>query len=119
MLINGIKATNYTKSDTSLTMTLICTVDKALSMNTNIIKVMTDQGDLVEQFVGYAKLSATVNALTKEVTLNCFKDENEIMSTVSSAIESNDSQHQEMMLAVAELGSMIAKAPVTKGVNVG
>lgn len=108
MLINGIKATNYAKSDTSLTMTLICTVEQALSMDTDVVKVMTDQGDLVEQFVGYMKLSAVVDATTKEVTLNCFKDKNNITRVLSSLIEKNENSHNEIMMAVAELGTLVA-----------
>lgn len=118
MLINGIKATNYVKTDTSLAMSLVCTVDDALAMDTAVIKVTTDQGNLVEKFIGYEKLSATVNAATKEVTLNCLKDDGGILHTLSTAIENNDEQHQELMLAVAELGTLVATISA-KGANIG
>lgn len=90
MLINGIKATNYSALGETLLMQLSCAADEALAMDTSIVKVTTDDGDLVEQFIGYTKLSASVDAITKEVTLKCFKDDSGITQAMSSLIESNE-----------------------------
>lgn len=72
MKINGKIAYDYTHAGNDLMLILGCTVDEALAMNTAMIEVRTDAGDLVETFVGYAKRRAAVDAITGRVTLELF-----------------------------------------------
>lgn len=115
MLINGIKATNYSASEDNLLMQLSCTADEALEMDTTSIKVTTDDGDLVEQFSGYLKVSATVDAITKDVTLKCILDTSNIgaiSSSLSKRIDEVDSNVKAMSSSLdILLGESISVIP--------
>lgn len=92
MLVNGIKSNDYKTINEELNIILVCTAEEALAMDTTIIKVTTDQGDLVEQFVGFVKISATVNAVSGEVTLKCVKDNSETLTSLIKANEDSTSR---------------------------
>lgn len=84
MLINGIKAThNYVQGDL-LHLVLECTAEEALAMDTAHVKVTTDAGDLAQEYIGWAKQSATVDATTGRVTLVCYRDEDGAGAAVSA-----------------------------------
>lgn len=107
MLVNGFKSTNYSTSGESLFIQLICSVDEALSMNTNVITVTTDQGTFVERFVGYLKVSATVDAVTEEVTLKCVKDNSETLTSLIKANEDSTSRLDTVENAIVELAMLM------------
>ena len=84
MLINGLKGIdNYTK-DNQLILVLNCTAEEALTMDTSHVEVRTDAGDLAEEYFGYAKQSATVDAVTGYVTLTCYHDEDGAGASVAA-----------------------------------
>ena len=79
MKINNIKATGYRTRDNILELDLVCNIDEALAIiDTTVIKVITEQNDLVEQFMGYVKFSAMTDIATNKVILKCFKDKDNI-----------------------------------------
>lgn len=107
MLINNIKATNYSASDETLLMQLSCTADEALAMDATVITVTTDQGDLVEQFVGFVKISVTVDAVSGEVTLKCVKDDSETLTSLIKANEDSTSRLDTVENAIIELAMLM------------
>ncbi|MBQ9955831.1 MAG: hypothetical protein IJO87_10500 [Eggerthellaceae bacterium] len=74
MLVNGIKYHNHAEGANFLNLVLGGTVDQALAMDTSRIQFITDEGDLAEEFFGFVKKSATVDAATGRVTLHCVLD---------------------------------------------
>ena len=119
MLINGIKATNSYVQGNQLFLVLECTADEALAMDTAHVKVTTDEGDLAEEYIGYAKQSVTVDANTGGVTLVCFHDEdgtgaavNALASELIAEKAKNadlQAQVEEQALAIEELATIIAE----------
>lgn len=107
MKINGIKSNDYKIVDEELNIILVCTAEEALAMDTTIIKVTTDQGDLVEQFVGFIKISATVNAMSGEVTLKCVKDDSETLTSLIKANEDSTSRLDTVENAIVELAMLM------------
>ena len=76
MYINGLKGIhNYTQGN-QLILIFECSAEEALAIDTSHVKVVTDAGDVADEYFGYAKQSATVDAVTGHVTLTCYHDEN-------------------------------------------
>ena len=61
MKINGITALDYKSQGDLLQLTGLAasSLEEITSMDTTLVKVQTDDGDLVEAFAGYAMRSAT------------------------------------------------------------
>lgn len=66
MKINGITALDYKAQDNLLELTGLTgsSLEDITSMDTALVKVQTDDGDLVEAFAGYALRSVTYDLTT-------------------------------------------------------
>ena len=72
MKINGIKALDYRARATSLTLTLTeTTFDAVSNLNTALVEVRTDDGDLVEAHGGYALRAITYDKDKQTYTVVC------------------------------------------------
>ena len=72
MKINGIKALDYQCQDGSLTLTLTeTTFDAVSNLNTALVEVRTDDGDLVEAHGGYALRAITDDKDKQTYTAIC------------------------------------------------
>ena len=122
MKINGITAYDYAQSSERLDLVLGCTVDEALTLDPSRIEVVTDAGDLVEAFAGYAIKSATVDAQTERVTLTLVYDADGLGAGLSALAGDNaklkaqvsdlQTQMDDQASAIEELGTMAASTDV-------
>ena len=72
MKINGIKALDYQCQGDSLTLTLTeTTFDAVSNLNTALVEVRTDDGDLVEAHGGYALRAITYDKDKQTYTAIC------------------------------------------------
>ena len=72
MKINGIKALDYQCQGDSLTLTLTETDFETVSnLNTALVEVRTDDGDLVEAHGGYALRAITYDKDKQTYTVTC------------------------------------------------
>ena len=72
MKINGIKALDYQCQDDRLTLTLTETDFETVSnLNTALVEVRTDDGDLVEAHGGYALRAITYDKDQQTYTVAC------------------------------------------------
>lgn len=118
MYINGLKGINNYIQGNQLILILECTADEALAMDTTHVQVATDQGDLAEEYFGYAKQSAMVDAVTGQVTLVCYHDTDGAGAAVTALGEALAAEKQknadlqaqveEQALAIEELAAMLA-----------
>lgn len=72
MKINGITALDYEHQGASLVLVLSeTTLEDIVSLDTSLVEIKTDDGDLVEAFAGYALRSVTydLDAQTYTATL--------------------------------------------------
>lgn len=118
MNINGVTAYDYTQAGNDLALVLGCTVDEALAMNTAIIEVRTDAGDLVETYAGYTKRSATIDAITGRVTLSLFAAGDGTAAAVDAlAKQAADMQAKldKQAAAIEELSIIATGGGVSKG----
>lgn len=91
MKVNGITCLDYHEGgDGSLTFVLDCTAEKALEMDTLIVNVVTDEGDIAERFVNLVKVSATVDAQSKQVSLRCAAATGDMAKAVTDIVEKVD-----------------------------
>lgn len=87
MKANGITCLDYYGGgDGSLTFVLDCTADEALAMDTLIVDVETDDGDLAARFVNLVKISASVEAQSKQVSLHCAAATGDMAKAVSDIV---------------------------------
>ena len=87
MKANGITCLDYYGGgDGSLTLILGCTAEEALTMDTLTVDVTTDDGDLAARFVNLVKVSATVDAQTKQVSLLCAAATGDMAKAVSDIV---------------------------------
>lgn len=119
MKVNNITSTDYRAIGDMLEIDFSCTVEEALGINPSIIEVCTDDGDFVESFVGYSKKSATVDAVTKKVTLTLVRGADGAVINSMSAMQAQNNdlraQVEEQALAIEELASMLAEMEASNG----
>lgn len=99
MKVNNIKSDDYISLDGNLDIVLDCSVVEALGMDTSIIEIRTDDGDLVESFAGYIKKSATIDAITNKVTLHCFlpnDNSSEVLNTLLQQMQAMQKEINEL-----------------------
>lgn len=99
MKVNNIKSDDYISLDGNLDIVLDCSVVEALGMDTSIIEVRTDDGDLVESFAGYIKKSATIDVITNKVTLHCFlpnDNSSEVLNTLLQQMQAMQKEINEL-----------------------
>ena len=122
MKINEITAYDYSQVGERLDIVFGCTVDEALALDPSSIEVVTDAGDLVEAFAGYAIKSATVDAQTKRVTLSLVYDADGLGAGINALAGDNaklkaqvfdlQTQMDDQASAIEELGTMAASTDV-------
>jgi hypothetical protein len=92
MKINGIKALDYQCQGDSLTLTLTeTTFDAVSNLNTALVEVRTDDGDLVEAHGGYALRAITYDKDKQTYTVACTTaaDDTQLVSKVEELETSN------------------------------
>lgn len=101
MKANGITCLDYYGGgDGSLTLVLDCTAEEALAMDTLVVDIETDDGDLAARFVNMVKISASVDAQSKQVSLRCAAATGDMAKAVSDIVAKVDVVEQ----AAAEAG---------------
>ena len=119
MKINNITAYDYyLQNENSLVLILGCSVDEALKIDTSLLEVKTDDGNLVEAFGGYRKRSAAIDIDTGRVSLLCYLDTDGSGAAVDALAKQLTAEKQknadlqaqveEQALAIEELAAMIA-----------
>lgn len=109
MRINGLTAYDCrSPRDGRLDLVLGCTVDEALSMDCSRVEVRTDAGDLADVYAGYAAKSASVDAMTKRVTLTLVYDADGIGAGIEALAQENLSLRKQLDDAQAQLDEQAA-----------
>lgn len=119
MQFNGIKCISYEVNGNELAIVAEGNVNDVLSVTSNHISFVTDEGDLVEEFFGYIKKSATYDVITGRVTLLCALDTDGHGATIAALGEALASekaknadlqaQVEEQAAAIEELAAIIAE----------
>ena len=103
MKINGIKALDYQCQGDSLTLTLSeTTFDAVSNLNTALIEVRTDDGDLVEAHGGYALRAITYDKDKQTYTAICTADD-----TTAQAISQLVSKVEELETSNTALAAQV------------
>ena len=119
MKINGITAYDYSQVGERLDLALGCAVDEALAFDASRIEVVTDAGDLVEAFAGYAVKSATVDAQTGRVTLSLVHDADGLGAGMSALATENAALKARLDDAQAQLDEQAAAIEELAGIAAG
>lgn len=91
MLVNGISARSVNQSGDSLEVALSCDISDALAMDDSVLTVTTDEGSVTDVFSGYQRLSTSIDAGTRYVTISYRIDRSGLgnsLSQIASAVES-------------------------------
>lgn len=124
MLINGIEAKSYTHEGDKLNVVFAASIDAVISMEQEVVTVQTDSGSIVETFSGYVKRRVYIDMTTGYVGADFLLMDGDIAKSLSSlaeqvsqvASQSNEkmeevkAQNDEIMLAIAELGTLVTGA---------
>ena len=87
MKINGIKALDYQCQGDSLTLTLTeTTFDAVSNLNTALVEVRTDDGDLVEAHGGYALRAITYDKDKQTYTVACTAADDTTAQAISQLV---------------------------------
>lgn len=87
MKINGITATDYRNEGDQLTLWLSAeNLDQITAMPTDVLRVETDSGDLVECFAGYALASVLYDAVTDAFCAELTRDADGSVKRVYDAL---------------------------------
>ena len=121
MKINGIKALDYQCQGDSLTLVLSeTTFDAVSNLNTALVEVRTDDGDLVEAHGGYALRAITYDKDKQTYTVACTTAADD---TTAQAITKLASKGEELetsntaLAAQADYNSMMTDTEVAYMVN--
>ena len=103
MKINGIKALDYQCQGDSLTLVLSeTTFDAVSNLNTALVEVRTDDGDLVEAHGGYALRAITYDKDKQTYTVACTADD-----TTAQAISQLVSKVEELETSNTALAAQV------------
>ena len=113
MNINGITALDYERQGNSLALILSgATFEEVSTMDTALLEVRTDDGDLVEAFAGYALRSITYDtaAQTYRAVLALATDDNtaKTLDSMAAKIVELQSASYDVMDALTELAGIVA-----------
>ena len=113
MKVNGITALDYERQGDSLALVLSDTNFEAVSgMDTALLEVRTDDGDLVEAFAGYALRSITYDtaAQTYKAVLVLAADDStaKALDSITAKIVELQSASNDVMDALTELAGIVA-----------
>ena len=105
MKINGIKALDYQCQGDSLTLTLTeTTFDAVSNLNTALVEVRTDDGDLVEAHGGYALRAITYDKDKQTYTVVCTTAADD---TTAQAISQLTTMVEELKVSNEALASQV------------
>ena len=105
MKINGIKALDYQCQGDSLTLTLTeTTFDAVSNLNTALVEVRTDDGDLVEAHGGYALRAITYDKDKQTYTVVCTTAADD---TTTQAISQLTTMVEELKVSNEALASQV------------
>ena len=105
MKINGIKALDYQCQGDSLTLTLTeTTFDAVSNLNTALVEVRTDDGDLVEAHGGYALRAITYDKDKQTYTVACTTAADD---TTAQAISQLTTMVEELKVSNEALASQV------------
>lgn len=105
MKINGIKALDYQCQGDSLTLTLTKTDFETVSgLNTTLIEVRTDDGDLVAAYGGYALRAITYDKDKQTYTVVCSTAADD---TTAQAISQLAAQVEELTTSNTALAAQV------------
>lgn len=104
MKINGIKALDYQCQGDSLTLVLSeTTFDAVSNLNTALIEIRTDDGDLVEAHGGYALRAITYDKDKQTYTVACTTADD----TTAQAISQLTTMVEELKVSNEALASQV------------
>lgn len=124
MKANNIKALDYSASGERLTLSLSeTTMEEVTGMDTSLVTIQTDAVDTVEVFVGYALKSVTydLTAATYLAILERSAEDNTSaaldaltaqLTTVTTQTVEQAAKLEDVMSALAELGTIVAGGTV-------
>ena len=124
MKANNIKALDYSASGERLTLSLSgTTMEEVTGMDTSLVTIQTDAGDTVEVFAGYTLKAVTydLTAATYLAVLVRGADDGtsaaldtlaEKVTTVTTKTAEQSAQLEDVMTAMAELGTIVAGGTV-------
>lgn len=113
MKVNGMTALDYERQGNSLALILSgATFEEVSTMDTALLEVRTDDGDLVEAFAGYALRSITYDtaARTYKATLTLAADDStaKALDSITAKIVELQSASNDVMDALTELAGIVA-----------
>ena len=113
MKVNGITALDYERQGNSLALILSgATFEEVSTMDTALLEVRTDDGDLVEAFAGYALRSITYDtaAQTSQAALALATDDStaKTLDSMAAKIVELQSASNDVMDALTELAGIVA-----------
>ena len=107
MKINGIKALDYQCQGDSLTLTLTETDFETVSnLNTALVEVRTDDGDLVEAHGGYALRAITYDKDKQTYTVACTTAADGTVSQLVSKVEELETSNTALAAQVDYISMM-------------
>ena len=124
MKANNITALDYSASGERLTLSLSgTTLEEVTGMDTSLVTIQTDAGDTVEVFAGYTLKSITyaLTAATYLAILERSAEDNTSaaldaltaqLTTVTTQTVEQAAQLEDVMTALAELGTIVAGGTV-------
>lgn len=109
MQINGIKALDYQEKGGQLVITLEgATLEEITGMDTALLRITTDDGDLVECFVGYYVARVTYETTTEAYVAVL---EQKVDGATAAALEAIKTQLEKL-----EAGQQVSSGPVVAAV---
>lgn len=113
MKVNGITALDYERQGIALTLILSgATFEEVSTMDTALLEVRTDDGDLVEAFAGYVLRSITYDtaAQTYKAALALATDDStaKTLDSMAAKIVELQSASNDVMDALTELAGIVA-----------
>ncbi len=121
MRINNIKTLDYKHQGGSLVLILSgTTLEEITSMDTSLVEIRTDEGDLVEAFVGYALravtydtaaqiYTATLSTEAGDSTAAALSKMAEELSKAKSKVDALENSNTELAGQMAELTGAIER----------
>ena len=111
MKVNGITALDYERQGNSLALILSgATFEEVSTMDTAMLEVRTDDGDLVEAFAGYVLRSITYDtaAQTYKAALATDDSTAKTLDSMAAKIVELQSASNDVMDALTELAGIVA-----------
>lgn len=113
MKANNLKALDYQQQDKQLILTLSAvTFEQVATMDTALLRIMTDAGELVEAFAGYRLAHITFNAEKETFTAVLEQGASDTtaqsLDALTKALAAAETQLIDTQLAVCDVFEMLA-----------